>query len=286
MNCIACGVPMAGPRRGYWFACPRCGYLGSTLEPAIGDAAVAEALDEDHRRDALHGLRRRNFERILDVLESIRPKGGTRLLDVGCAHGWFLEAARARGYEALGLEPDAAIAAATRARSLEVIDGYFPDALPAGRRFDVISFNDVFEHLPDPLAAVRACFDRLEPGGLLVMNLPTSTGALFRIARALDRVGVSGPMDRLWQRGLPSPHLSYFSPDVLRTVLERGGFRELHRSSLVTFTREGLWQRLRADRNASLPGSLVAWLGLSAITPIAGLMPSDISLQVFARAGA
>ena len=138
---------MAGPRRGYWFECTRCGYLASDLEPAIGDPDCA-TMDEGLRGEALQGLRRQNFERILDVLEPMRTPGNARLLDVGCAHGWFLEAARARGYDALGLEPDAAIAALARGKGLGVIDGYFPDALPAGERYDVITFNDVYEHLP------------------------------------------------------------------------------------------------------------------------------------------
>src|SRR6187549_1124367 len=117
MNCIRCELPMAGPRRGYWFECVRCGHLASDLEPAIGDPDCA-TLDEGLRGEALQDLRRQNFERILDVLEPMRTPGNARLLDVGCAHGWFLEAARSRGYDALGLEPDAAIAALARGRGL------------------------------------------------------------------------------------------------------------------------------------------------------------------------
>ena len=91
-----------------------------------------------------------------------------------------------------------------------------------------------------------ACRRRLREGGLLVLNLPSSSGAVFRAATLLDRIGLHGPLDRLWQRGFPSPHLSYFDPDGLASLAARHGFREVHRSDLATVALGGLWKRLRS----------------------------------------
>ena len=117
------------------------------------------------------------------------------------------------------------------------------------------------------------------------MNLPSSKGALYRLARLMDRIGLPGPLARLWQRGFPSPHLSYFHPELLAELLGRAGFREVHRGSLATFTHAGLWQRLRWDRGSSLPVAAAMWMGLSLMIPFARILPSDISLQVFERDG-
>lgn len=223
MNCLHCDSRLLGPRRGFWFECPHCGLLSSNLTPSM-DVPAAMSIDEDHRHRALERLRRANFERILDAVDAVRPPRRATVLDVGCAHGWFLDAAARRGYVVSGVEPDASIAAQARARHPQVVTGFFPDALAPEERFDLISFHDVFEHLPDPAAALAACRARLNDGGLLIVNLPSSKGALFRIARALDRCGVHGPFDRLWQRGFPSPHLTYFHPDLLGAFVARAGF--------------------------------------------------------------
>jgi 2-polyprenyl-3-methyl-5-hydroxy-6-metoxy-1,4-benzoquinol methylase len=152
-----------------------------------------------------------------------------------------------------------------------------------GDAYDVITFNDVFEHLLDVKAALDACRERLRDGGLLVLNLPNSRGTVFRVSALLDRIGIHGPLDRLWQNEFPSPHLHYFHPDCLAELATHHGFRELHRGELATVELKGLWQRLRYDRTSSLPASLLSWLAISLAFPVLHLLTSDISLQVFAK---
>ncbi len=283
MHCLVCHSEMVGPHRGYWFECRRCGFLASELSPSIGDHACHITGDEAYRRQALDELRHLNFERILDDLQQHRTTQPSTLLDVGCAHGWFLQAASRRGYVATGLEPDPTMVAQARQKGLSIISGFFPQDLPSQARFDVITCHDVFEHLPSLHDAAATCFERLTPGGFLVMTLPSSKGILFRLARLLSRLGVHGPLDRMWQRGFPSPHLSYFHPGILVDMLQAHNFREVHRSTLPSFTRKGLWQRLRYDRRSSLLTSAVQWFALGALSPLLSLFPSDISLHFFRR---
>ena len=252
--------------------------------PAIGDHASHGTIDEDRRREALDSLRHLNFERVLDECpQRLRGNFPTSLLDVGCAHGWFIQAASRRGYNTAGIEPDPAPAAQARQDGLPVISGYFPQDLPDRAKVDVITFHDVFEHLPSPREAALACFQRLTPMGLLVIVMPSSKGILFRLARLLSRFGLNGPLDRMWQRGFPSPHLSYFHPAILVNMLRPHGFREVHRSALPSFSREGLWQRLRYDRRSTFLVSAVQWFALLLLFPLISFLPSDISLQIFVR---
>jgi SAM-dependent methyltransferase len=273
-------------RHDWCFACPECGYLASDLPSHIDDGRDSDVLDEVDRELALVSLRARNFERILDRIDSMTMRGRRSLLEVGCAHGWFLDAAAKRGYHVHGIEPDAPIGALASSKGHDVTTGFFPDVLLSRARFDVIAFNDVLEHLPDPRAALAACLRHLEPDGLLVLNLPSSSGALFRLAALLDQIGFVGPFERIWQKGFPSPHLSYFHPDVLTRVAQREGFAEIYRGELDTLDRRGLWQRLRLDRRSSLPGAMVAWLGVMTLLPLSGLLASDIALQIYRPARA
>jgi 2-polyprenyl-3-methyl-5-hydroxy-6-metoxy-1,4-benzoquinol methylase len=273
-------------RHAWSVACPACGYLASDLASHIDDATSSDILDEEKRELALASLRRRNFERIVDRIDSMTAPGRRSLLEVGCAHGWFLDAAAKRGYEVHGIEPDAPIGALASGKGHDVTTGFFPVSLPLGVRFDVIVFNDVLEHLSDPRAALAACLRHLEPGGLLVVNLPNSRGALFRLAALLDLIGFSGPFERMWQKGFPSPHLSYFHPDALTRLARREGFAEIYRGELDALDRRGLWQRMRLDRRSSLPGAALAWLGVTALMPLSGVLASDIALQIYKPAGA
>ena len=280
-RCPVCGGTLRGPVAGFRYDCPDCAYACARPHPVTAGEGAAE-LHEERREAALAPLRARNFEIVLDRLAACGGRG--TLLEVGCAHGWFLDAARRRGYAASGIEPDAAVAAQAVQRGHHVVHGLFPDVLSPGDRFDVVVFNDVFEHLPDPRAAFRATARAVRAGGLLAINLPDSRGVFYRLAEALRRVGWRAPHERLWQVGFPSPHVSYFHPDALTRLASGFGFAEIDRRALPSIARQGLWQRLRYDPRASRLACAVTWLAVTLAVPAVRRLPSDISLTVFRRA--
>ena len=281
--CVACGSVMSRTGKPWLFRCSTCGYYSSSLSPRIRDSEPSAAIDEGRREQALGRLRNSNFERVLDRLGQARQGRLGTLLDVGCAHGWFIQAARRRGYAACGIDPDPAMHAMASAAGLEVWLGFFPGDIPDGLTFDVISFNDAFEHLPDPGNAISVCRERLSEGGHLVINIPSSRGFFYQTAALLDRIGVPGPFDRMWQRQFASPHLSYFNCDNLRELADRNGLREVHRSTLPSLSLPHLWPRLRYDRGSSVIASGAIFLAVACVTPLLRLFPADISLQVFCR---
>jgi len=62
---------------------------------------------------------------------------------------------------------------------------YFSHALIRldGARFDAITFNDVFEHLPDVNGMAQILPDYLEPGGTVIVSLPVADGLISRMVR-------------------------------------------------------------------------------------------------------
>jgi SAM-dependent methyltransferase len=279
MECVICSARMRQAAPGWRFDCPQCGFLASTLAPTIG--VEATTIDEQERERALVGIRHRTFSHLLDRLEAAAPVAQRRLLDVGCAHGWFLDLARERGCRVKGIEPDAAMAEVARAKGHDVVTGFFPQDLQQDERFDIIVYNDVFEHLPEPRASLRATRERLTDDGLLLLNLPSSRGIVYRVANLLHRAGVRGPHDRLWQVGLPSPHLSYFHPDGLARLVCSESFDEIERGTLPLYDVATLWGRLRFARGTSLGVAAATWLALAAMSPFLRWLPADISYQIF-----
>ena len=253
--------------------CPACRFLASTLEAGPGTGLVG-----------LESLRKANIETTLDRIDRLMPLQGRSVLDVGCASGWFLQAAKARGALVHGIDPQDSPGAAARAAGLTVDHGFFPQDLADTGPFDVIAFNDVFEHLPAPEQAIGDVERLLKPGGLAVINLPSSDGFLFRTSRVLDALGMSGTHDRLWQKGMSSPHISYFSPETLRRLVERhSGLRQVDAFPLTSFQRDGLWDRIRLTHAGPVAWGLLA--GLWGLSFVASALPADILVGVFTKAG-
>ena len=274
--CPVCDETLRPTRRAWVSLCPSCGYLAADLSVKT----------RERRESGLRPLRQRNFEHILDRLDAVSHGRRGRLLDVGCAHGWFLEAARARGFEAYGIEPDPEVCALAQSKNLDVWPGFFPNDIPGDATFDVITFNDVFEHLPDPAEVLRTCCRRLAPGGFVVINIPSSLGAFYRLAAGLDRLGLSGPFERMWQKNFSSPHLFYVTPDQLDRLTLRAGLVALHGSTLPSVEAAGLWTRLRYDKGGSLAMAAAVWLLVMAALPILRLLPADIILGIYGKPAA
>lgn len=285
--CPVCGGRFQVARRAWLSRCVGCGFRISTLRPDIEDlAAKSAALDETARARGLAELRRANFATILDRAVSLGLPRGAEILDVGCAHGWFLEAASARGFRVEGIEPDPEMAAIAASAGLAVTRGFFPRDLRPGRRYDAIAFNDTFEHIPDPAAVVAACAAHLKPDGWLFINLPSADGAFFRTALLLDRCGLAGPLARMWQKGLSSPHLSYFAPDQLVRLVAARGFRLCDAADLETLRLSGLRQRIGYAQGGTALSRGIVLLGALIAYPVLRLLPADIKLMIFRRSPA
>lgn len=98
---------------------------------------------------------------------------GARILDVGCGTGEFLKLARDRGCEVIGIEPGKSYAEfARKAYGVDVINGPWQAAQLPAESFDVITCNQVIEHLRDPMAAFAAIASWLKPNGIAFIAVP------------------------------------------------------------------------------------------------------------------
>jgi len=262
--------------------CPSCRYENAAFIPTINEECSHSLINERDREAALKVLRQTNFKTIVDCASALTSSGPATLLDVGSAHGWFLEEAKTR-FEVLGIEPDEAVGQKAKERGLPVRYGFFPDALHTGEQFDVIVFNDVIEHIPKIEQAINACYERLARDGILILNLPNSRGIFYRLAKLFYHVGWSGPFERMWQKDLPSPHIHYFNETNLRKLVNKHGFRLVQELALPSLRARGLMKRLRFVGNVSRPMLYAQYFAVICGIPILQAFPSDIAVSIFRK---
>jgi hypothetical protein len=113
----------------------------------------------------------------------------------------------------VGIEPAAVLcqrAAAALGGRGEVICGVLEDAPAHLTGFDAVTLWDVLEHVESPVDFLRACVERLKPGGHLLVNVPDLESFPARM------------MGARWPLLLPE-HLNYFSQASLRRCAARAG---------------------------------------------------------------
>ena len=169
--------------------------------------------------------------------KSLGRSTGLALLDVGCAYGPYLEAARSRGHEPYGL--DISIDAARYVREhlgLPAVPGDFADIRVAGSfggPFDCISLWYVIEHFEDLDAVLRNASALLRTGGILAFSTPSGEGVSARFAT------------RAFFSASPEDHFTIWEPSRARIALAFHGFRVEkiritgHHPERFPFLREG-----------------------------------------------
>jgi len=167
----------------------------SGLENDLWIRVPEELSPERTREGATHGerwfylwrhssrARRHTTQKRAEDIESlIGPVAGKRLLDVGCAWGYFLLGAARSGAKAFGVdyhEPFLKIARRLADYNGVPVELCFADAhaLPfPGGSFDVVVCSEVIEHVTDWEAVVAELARVARPGGTVVISTPNVHG--------------------------------------------------------------------------------------------------------------
>jgi SAM-dependent methyltransferase len=147
---------------------------------------------------------RREFARTVGFIRNFRATG--RLLEIGCAYGFFLKEASSF-YDAAGIEIAEAAAKSCRDQGLKVVTGAVDEAnLSRLGGMDVIVLLDVVEHLPEPWSTLALCRRYLNPGGIIVISTGDFASFYARVA------------GQHWRLMTPPQHLWYFTPESLRRI--------------------------------------------------------------------
>jgi len=193
LRCNACGLIFAKQAKGLKYYADK----------------YVNMVDEEY----LHEEKGRRLANI-KVLEKIgRYKKNGKLLEIGCANGFFLDEARRRGWEVCGIEISRwAADYAKNKLGLNIIRKDIAAAEFPDRYFDVIVMLDVIEHLPDPKYVLLEIRRILKDDGILYISTPNIASLISRMLKA-----------KWW--GINRYHLYYFSKNTLEKMIDASGFK-------------------------------------------------------------
>ncbi len=109
------------------------------------------------------------------------PNG--KLLDVGCAMGFFLEEALKEGFDPYGIELSSYSAgiASEKFGSGKIFQGIIENCHFPDKMFDVIIMLDFLEHVRDPELVLRKASSLLRENGLVLITTPDTGSLTHRI---------------------------------------------------------------------------------------------------------
>lgn len=182
-------------------------YAGNEYSDYIGDKKITQ----------------KNFRRWLRTVRSHVSEGS--LVEVGCAHGFFLELAQGN-FNAIGYDvSEDAVQYANDVLGVSARNtDFLTDEDLAADSFDAIVMWDVIEHLSKPDAFIERAIQLLRPGGFLFLT----TGD---IESRLARIQGAG-----WRMIEIPAHLQYFSGKTIRQMLSGKGF------NVVRIEYPGYWR--------------------------------------------
>ena len=199
-------------------ACEACGFVFASDIPeqaSLNDfyQAAEHHLHATHLPDGLRDIHADFF----DFIQQHAPSSaGTRVVDIGCGMGHFLNHFKTAGFhQLLGIEPSPAAARLARALyGIEVvpdtIDNYQTD-----ETYDLVTLCGVLEHIADLDTAIGKIAALLGPGGTLFVAVPDAT-----------TFGQAPPHEPFLEFALE--HINFFSQASLDHLLDRNGLQRVH----------------------------------------------------------
>ena len=211
-------------------------YFNGTRSDGYSDYVAAKEVLYEH------------FRTELSAIQGYTAAKG-KLLELGCAYGYFLEMAAHQYEQVYGLGICAEAVTDCHRRGLTTVkQGTISrQSLEGFPTVDTAVMLDVIEHLPDPREALQAVLEKLVPRGHLFLT----TGDFSSLAARL--------LGRHWRLMTPPQHLWFFTPESLRMLGASLGLEVIAVSHPAKKVPVGLIAYQLA-RFVNLRASLPAWL--------------------------
>jgi 2-polyprenyl-3-methyl-5-hydroxy-6-metoxy-1,4-benzoquinol methylase len=164
------------------------------------------------------------FDDKLKTIEKIITKKNKKILDIGCGPGFFLQQAKKRKWNVLGIEPSTMAANYARNKGIQIAESTFESfCLTNKEKFDAIHSKFFLEHVRDPKQVCNDCYDLLNTNGVICFEVPNDFNILQKI--------VTDKLNKKQYWIAPPQHINYFSMTSLQNLLKKSGFKPFYAES-------------------------------------------------------
>jgi len=224
-KCLICSNDLANaPKLPGLLKCGQCNFITADLE--VSD----EKLKALYSHDYFHGLEygnytrdekiiRKNFNRRLKTLDKYIDPKSCRLFEIGCAYGFFLNAAKESYSSVSGIDiSEDATAYAREKLHVQAKSGDFLKEEKHNQPYDLFCLWDTIEHLNRPDLFIKKISNEINNNGFIAITT-ADIGSL--------NAKIKG---KKWRQIHPPTHLHYFSFQTLKLLLEKNNFTIIHKS--------------------------------------------------------
>jgi SAM-dependent methyltransferase len=223
--------------------CEACGLIFQVEIPGpeLMDLVYEKWIDPQkalHRRQGQLRFRGRIALELMTIAEFLgRSPEAIRVLDFGMGWGYWTRIAQGFGFQVFGYEvAESRVEHAQRA-GVTVLS---TEDL-AGRTFDFINTEQVFEHLPDPFGSAGQLAALLGEDGILKISVPNG----IRMRRRLRDPDWAAGSDSRASLGTVAPlmHINCFTHRTLVRLGRRAGLRRVPRPARLLYRYAPTWER-------------------------------------------
>jgi 2-polyprenyl-3-methyl-5-hydroxy-6-metoxy-1,4-benzoquinol methylase len=152
------------------------------------------------------------------------PDGCKKILDVGCGEGRFGRHVKEKfpDVEIHGIEKNRGAALKAKTNIDKVLNNDIHGAIKLIKNnfYDCIVFNDVLEHLPDPVDVLKKIKPKLKKGGMILSSIPN-----VRFYPVIKELLLHKNWSYTDAGILDYTHLRFFTEKSIHELFEAAGYR-------------------------------------------------------------
>jgi 2-polyprenyl-3-methyl-5-hydroxy-6-metoxy-1,4-benzoquinol methylase len=238
--CILCGsieyITKLAKNNFQVVTCAKCKLVKTILPPNFDLSSIyGQSYFQGGQKDgyadyvASEKVIKQEFKRILTKLLSFKNNNAdNKLLEIGCAYGFFLDLAKEH-FNCSGIEISTEAAENAKRKCENIICGPAnKENLSAIGEINYVVMLDVIEHLENPAETIENIAGQLSKGGILLLT----TGNINSFYAK-----VSG---KYWRLMTPPQHITFFSDITIKNLFAMYGFKILELSIPVKMVPVGL----------------------------------------------
>ncbi len=215
-NCLICNSKRIKVLNGYekdsLVRCQDCNFVFSQKIPKH-EELVKYYEDTYTRDDYLSPITIKRYNEVLDQFE--KYKKTNKLLDLGSGVGYFLEAAKQRGWEVYGTEFTDDAMTICKNKGAIMHQGPLDRTNYKKEMFDIITSFEVIEHINNPKEELPIYKEILRKGGVLYFTTPNFN--------SLERYILKGNYSAIKY----PEHLSYYTKKTINILFRNNGFKKI-----------------------------------------------------------